>query len=67
MEIKITKEKIEIFFLGLHKRDFNFNTGKVLKLKNYKNSIKTKFLTTLTILIKGLSVVFYLDKIYFKC
>jgi len=25
------------------------------------------FLTALTILIKGLSVVFYLDKIYFKC
>ena len=43
MEIKITKEKIEIFFLGLHKRDFNFNTEKVLKLKNYKNSIKTNF------------------------
>lgn len=43
MEIKITKEKIEIFFLGLHKRDFNFNTEKVLKIKNYKNSIKTNF------------------------
>ena len=36
-------------------------------IKDSKSIFKTKFLTTLTILIKGLSVVFYLDKIYFKC
>ena len=40
---------------------------KINNMRDNKSIFKTKFLTTLTILIKGLSVVFYLDKIYFKC